>query len=226
LTTNSARFRQAVSNQVYGITPDGVPASWIASAAAAAFEAGLRVLQLRSKHLTTAVKAGLADQLLRSAQPYGALLIINDDMHLAAQTGADGVHLGSQDGAIASARALLGPTAIVGASCYASLALAHAAQGADYIAFGALFPSITKPHAVRADLSLFKAAAPLAMPTVGIGGVGLSNAASVIANGASCVALISALFPPLSDHTQASYSAQVQRNTAAVLSLLEGTGNL
>lgn len=215
------------SQRLYGITPDGLSADWLLVSADAAFRAGLRVLQLRSKHIAGAARVVLAQQLLTLAQQHDAQLIVNDDAALAAHIGAHGVHLGGTDGDIAAARALLGDAAIIGASCYNSLQKARAAvnQGASYVAFGALFPSATKPHAPLADLTLFSQAAalnvsisvPINVPMVGIGGITIENAASVIAAGASAVAVVSELFPAQGAHTLKNYCAAVSQNTQQLL---------
>ncbi len=209
-------------HRLYGITPDGLSADWLLASADAAFGVGLKVLQLRSKHIAGAARVVLAQQLLTLTQQHSAQLIVNDDAALAAHIGAHGVHLGGTDGDIAAARRLLGAAAIIGASCYNGLDKARAAvsQGASYVAFGALFPSSTKPHAPRADLALFQQAASLGVPMVGIGGITLANAGSVVAAGASAVAVVSELFPAVGEHTASSFSAQVAHNTAFFLKLL------
>ena len=110
--------------------------------------------------------------------------------------GADGVHLGRDDGDIAAARARLGEHAILGASCYDQLPLARAAiaAGADYVAFGAVCPSATKPNAVRAPLSLFADSATLGAPRVAIGGITPANAGEIVAAGADMLAVIGGVF--------------------------------
>ena len=122
--------------------------------------------------------------------------IVNDDAELAAAVGADGVHLGEHDGAITAARMLLGPSAIVGVSCYddASLAQRATSAGADYLAFGAFSMSTTKPGARRAPLALLRETQSLGLPQVAIGGITHDNARSVIAAGADLIAVISGVF--------------------------------
>ncbi|HEX7731319.1 MAG TPA: thiamine phosphate synthase, partial [Rhodanobacter sp.] len=107
-----------------------------------------------------------------------------------------GVHLGRDDGDVAAARAVMGAGAIVGVSCYDSLERARtaAAAGADYIAFGAFFPSPTKPHAVRASPDLLRQSATLGLPRVAIGGITPDNAPSLVEAGADLLAVISAVF--------------------------------
>jgi thiamine-phosphate pyrophosphorylase len=211
-------FRPQLNFGTYGITPDSMPYDWIAPACEAALKGGVRVLQLRSKSLKGEQKALLARQLRALCCTHAAQLIINDDPLLALQCGADGVHLGASDSEISAARTLLGARAIIGASCYDDLTTAHsaAAQGADYIAFGALFPSATKPHAVRAPLGLFKKAAALGLPMVGIGGVTIANALQVLGAGAQSYAVITELFPVPQSANLASYCMQVQANARAL----------
>ena len=123
--------------------------------------------------------------------------IVNDDIDLALAVGADGLHLGRDDGDIAAARARLGKDRLIGASCYDQLELGVAAfnQGADYAAFGSAFPSSTKPVAVRAPLRLYREAkVRLKLPIVAIGGITADNADLLIDAGVDAVAVISALF--------------------------------
>lgn len=153
-------------------------------------------LQLRNKAMDAdALRvAGIA---LRSAcKDTGVPLLINDDAALAAELGADGVHLGEHDGDIASARRLLGDDAIIGASCYDDIERARrlAAEGASYLAFGAFFPSPTKPNARRASLQLLRDSAHLGLPRVAIGGITPDNAPSLVDAGADLVAVISGVF--------------------------------
>jgi thiamine-phosphate pyrophosphorylase len=124
-------------------------------------------------------------------------LIINDDLALAAQTGADGLHIGRDDMDLASARQALAPGAIIGVSCYDRLDRALEAQhgGADYVAFGSVFPSSIKPHAPRAGPQLLRQArAELDIPICAIGGITAANARTVIEAGAQMVAAIHGVF--------------------------------
>lgn len=153
-------------------------------------------LQLRNKAMDAdALRvAGIA---LRSAcKDAGVPLLINDDAALAAELGADGVHLGEHDGDIASARRLLGDDAIIGASCYDDIERARrlAAEGASYLAFGAFFPSPTKPNARRASLQLLRDSAHLGLPRVAIGGITPDNARDAVAAGADLLAVIGGVF--------------------------------
>ena len=153
-------------------------------------------LQLRNKTMPADALRNHARRLRDACADAGVAFIINDDPHLALEVAADGVHLGEHDGAIADARNLLGAGAIIGASCYDDLALAQAAvdAGADYVAFGAFFPSPTKPAARRASVDLLRASASLDVPRVAIGGITPDNAGQLVAAGANLVAVISGVF--------------------------------
>ena len=153
-------------------------------------------LQLRSKVIDAGDLLAVGSWLRDACAVAGVTFIVNDDAQLALALGADGVHLGEHDGAIAEARSLLGDAAVIGASCYDDIALAQAAvaAGADYVAFGACFPSPTKPFARRAQLELFREATSFGVPRVAIGGITPDNARSVIAAGADLIAVISGVF--------------------------------
>ncbi len=176
---------------LYAITPEGAEGERLLALAAAAFAGGARLMQYRAKP----GRLRDAKALVTLAHRHSARLIVNDDIALAIEARADGVHLGRDDGDLAAARKAF-PRGLLGASCYDSLsaAKAAAAAGADYIAFGSVFPSPTKPGAVRAPLKLFSDARPLGLPMVAIGGISLQNAPQVLAAGADCLAVISAVF--------------------------------
>lgn len=136
--------------------------------------------------------------MLRLCHAYDALLILNDDLPLALEINADGVHLGRDDhaGNLAEARQMLGPDKVLGVSCYADLSLAEMAAnaGASYLAFGSMYPSITKPAAPSAPLTLLTEARRFGLPVAAIGGICLNNAAQTLAAGADLLAVISDLF--------------------------------
>ena len=162
----------------------------------AALQGGARLLQYRDKSADAARRLDEAHALQELCARYDASLIINDDVELAARLGV-GLHLGQGDGSLPAARALLGPEAIIGVTCHASLDLAaQAAQdGASYLAFGRFFNSQTKPGAPAASVELLdQARARFALPLTAIGGVSLDNAPALIARGASLIAVIHALF--------------------------------
>jgi len=181
---------------VYLLTPDDPDTGRLAARLAPLLAAGPALLQYRNKAADAALRRAQLRALLPLCAAAGVPLLVNDDWRLAADEGAAGAHLGSADGALADARQALGADAILGASCYASPALAAAAAraGASYLAFGACFPSGTKPGAPRAELSVFADAASLQLPRVAIGGITADNAPRVIAAGADFVAVIGAVF--------------------------------
>lgn len=182
---------------LYAITPDHLSPAQLLPAVEAVLAGGGRWLQFRDKSLVPAERRSLALALLASCRRHGAGLIINDDVDLALAIGADGVHLGADDGDLAAARARLGSQRILGASCYADLerAARAAAAGADYLAFGAVFASPTKPHAAHAPLSLLgEAKRRFGIPLAAIGGITLDQAPAVIAAGGDLLAVISDVF--------------------------------
>ena len=158
---------------------------------------GCRIVQYRDKSEQHDLRLQQATDLKRLCEQYQALFIINDDIELACQSGADGVHLGKDDNALALARERLGQKSIIGISCYNELDLAINAelQGADYVAFGSFFASTIKPQAPRADLELLRLARlKLKIPVVAIGGIEHENAGRLIDAGADMLAVISAVF--------------------------------
>lgn len=183
---------------LYALTdPDLLPEDVLAARVAQAIIGGARIVQFRDKQAGGSALRRRAAVVQASCRAHGALFIVNDDAALAAELGADGVHLGRDDGDPARARAVVGPERLIGVSCYDSLAVARAAvaAGADYVAFGSIWPSATKPGAVRAPLELLgQAARELPVPIVAIGGITRANAAATIAAGAHCVAVIHELF--------------------------------
>jgi len=183
---------------LYALT-DGrlTPAERLLPAVTAAIRDGARLIQYRDKSNDPARRRAEARALLVLCRAHGALLIINDDIALAAEIGADGVHLGRDDAGLAAARVQLGPRAIIGISCYDSLerAVAAAQAGADYVAFGSFYPSATKPQAIRAPLELLPVARrQLSIPICAIGGITPENGVALLAAGADMLAVIHGLF--------------------------------
>lgn len=160
----------------------------------AALRGGARVLQYRDKTHDAARRRDQAQTLATLCARYAALFMVNDDIELARAVGA-GVHLGRDDDAVAAARIAVGDRP-VGISCYNDLARAQAAvaAGADYVAFGAFFPSPTKPNAVVATPALLLAARDLPLPRVAIGGITPDNGAALLAAGADALAAIDGVF--------------------------------
>jgi thiamine-phosphate pyrophosphorylase len=177
---------------LYAITPEFAGNEPLLRGVAQGLEGGIAMLQYRRKGKQRLDEAKVLAQMCRDR---GVRFVVNDDIALALDCGADGVHLGRDDGDLAAARAML-KHRILGVSCYDSIAAARAAvaAGADYIAFGSLFPSPTKPAAVRAPLSLFGEARSPGVPLVAIGGITLENAPQVLAAGADALAVVSDLF--------------------------------
>lgn len=161
----------------------------------AALRGGATLLQYRDKSTDTVRRLNEAQALLELCQKYGARLLINDDLALAAEIGAD-LHLGQDDGSLITARQHLGADAIIGATCHAQLELAEQAieQQADYIAFGRFYASHTKPGEVLASPALLEHAQQLNHPIVAIGGITLNNGGVLIQHGAAMLAVIHGLF--------------------------------
>lgn len=180
---------------LYAVTPDGLDDASLLARCRAVLSGGVCLLQYRSKDADAATRLRQAQALRTLTREFGALLFINDDAACAAACGADGVHLGRDDAPTGAVRAQY-PALLVGVSCYADLdrACVACAAGADYLAFGSVAPSATKPAASAAPLSLFAEARVLELPLVAIGGIQLDNARAIAQAGADALAVISALF--------------------------------
>ena len=182
---------------LYAVTPEQHDTDTLLRQVCEVLRGGGRLIQYRDKNSDPAKKLARARALKDLCVEFQARLLINDDVALAERIGADGVHLGKDDGDPRAARARLGQTAIIGVSCYGDLARAQAAEraGASYVAFGAVFSSPTKSSATPVGLEvLTRARSVLALPICAIGGVDLANASAVIAAGADLLAVISELF--------------------------------
>lgn len=178
---------------------------------AAAIAGGACIIQYRDKSKDQQQRQQESKKLLTLCREHGVLLIINDDVALAAEIGADGVHLGKDDTDILLARQQLGK-AIIGVSCYNDWHRAEAAHksGADYIAFGAYFPSATKPNAIAADKSLLqRAKQELDITVVAIGGITADNGAELIEVGADMLAVVQGVFAKQDIRQAASEYAQL-----------------
>ena len=159
--------------------------------------AGANLLQYRNKQADENTRITEAEQLRELCRQFSVPLIINDDIALAVQIGADGVHLGKTDSTIADARKRLGDKAMIGCSCYNNLDRAQQAakSGADYIAFGAFFPSPTKPEAAHATPDIIQTAKQkFKLPVVAIGGITPENGRSLIDAGADMLVVISGIY--------------------------------
>lgn len=182
---------------LYAVTPDWSDSKRLLTTTEAILAGGCRIVQYRNKTTSDCHRQEQAGALRALTRRFGALLIVNDFIDLALQVEADGVHLGGDDGDLRAARQRLGAGKILGASCYNDLTLAKQARvaGVDYVAFGSFFPSQVKPDARRASLDLLRAARQeIELPICAIGGIDLSNAKSLVENGADMLAVISALY--------------------------------
>lgn len=192
---------------LYAITQtDHKTAERIIDDVAAAIRGGAVLVQYRDKNPTDA--PALARALLAVCQQSQVPLLINDDVELARAIGADGVHLGKDDGDITAARERLGAHAIIGVSCYDSVARAVSAQaqGADYVAFGRFFSSTTKPLAAPAQIAtLTLAKTVITVPIVAIGGILPDNGGALLAAGADLLAVVGGVFDHPPEAAAAAY---------------------
>ncbi|MYN14068.1 thiamine phosphate synthase [Pusillimonas sp. TS35] len=189
---------------LYGITPEWDNTDRLLEAITQAAASGMTALQWRRKTIPEPARIAQAREVVARCRALGVVSIINDDWRLAALVDADGVHLGRDDGNMDEARTALGDDKLIGRSCYNLPTLAAQAldAGADYIAFGALYPSSVKPDAVHATLEhveqgrmMVESVSAQPRPAVvAIGGITADNAAPVIHAGADSVAVITALF--------------------------------
>ncbi|AMK78264.1 MULTISPECIES: thiamine phosphate synthase [Methylomonas] len=194
---------------LYAITqPENRTINQVVKDVEAALRGGATVIQYRDKNpLDT---PHLASLLLEICHAYTTPLLINDSIELALAVGADGVHLGRDDGEIAVARRLLGPDAIIGVSCYNDVEKARtmAAAGADYVAFGRFFPSGSKPLAAPAEIAtLARAKQSLTVPIVAIGGILPENGGQLLAAGADLLAVIGGVFDHEPEAAARAYQA-------------------
>ena len=190
---------QANSTKIHGlyaITPDLENTDQLCKMVEESILGGARVIQYRNKVAQDSLLIAQARALLAICRKHQIPLIINDHIKLCLSLDADGVHIGGDDGEIATTKAMIGADKILGVSCYGDFSRAQTAAklGADYVAFGACFPSSTKPNAPRAELNLFTQAKTLSVPCVAIGGITLENVDSVVNAGANAVAVIGELF--------------------------------
>ena len=181
---------------LYVITDASLSGEQLINGVEQAIRGGAQVVQYRDKSQNPQQRHREAQDLLCLCHKHSIPLIINDDIELAAKIGADGVHLGKDDGDIEQARQRL-ENAIIGVSCYNDWQQASMATtaGADYIAFGAFFPSSTKPDAVAAPLELLtRAKQEINIPVIAIGGITPENGTPLIDAGADMLAVVSGIF--------------------------------
>ena len=183
---------------LYAITDSQLtPAHSIEQKVESALKGGAQLIQYRDKTNPVDQKEIIAHKLQSLCRQYHRKLIINDDLKLAHAINADGVHLGQEDASINEARELLGPDAIIGATCHNSLPLAHQAitDGASYVAFGRFYCSTTKPGAPSCSIEFLKEARQsINIPIVAIGGITLINAPEIIAEGSDMIAVVHGVF--------------------------------
>ena len=192
---NASRWTRPLRG-LYAITPDIDDIALLVAKVGAAIAGGAQIIQYRNKTAPPALRRKQAAMLSRVCDGGGALFIVNDDVMLARQVGAAGVHLGEDDGDVARARAAGGEAMLIGVSCYDDLARAKrlVAEGADYVAFGSFHSSPTKPAARRAEPALLRRAKALGVPLVAIGGITADNGRALVDAGADALAVISAVF--------------------------------
>lgn len=180
------------SCQLYLISPPDVSGDF-ADRLGAALDAGpVAAFQLRLKERPEDEIVAVAEKLMPVCAARDCAFIVNDSAALAKRIGAEGVHLGRNDGSIKEARALLGPSAQIGATCHDSrhLAMQAGEDGADYVAFGAFYPTTTKQTVHRPDPEILTWwSAMFVLPCVAIGGITADNAATLVEAGADFLAV-------------------------------------
>jgi thiamine-phosphate pyrophosphorylase len=182
---------------LYLVTPNWNDTRHLLAVTEQALHAGVAIVQYRNKDADAALRREQGAALLALCRRYSRPLVINDHIGLCLTLGADGVHLGGTDDAVAAARMALGPDKIIGASCYGDLQLAREAQrdGASYVAFGGFYPSPVKKYTFTTEqVVISQAKAELTVPVVVIGGMTAANAEPLVARGADMVAAITSIY--------------------------------
>lgn len=184
--------------RLYLITPPRLDAAAFSSLLAAALDAGdVAAVQLRLKDVSDDAIRRACEALLPIARARDVALLMNDRPDLAAELGCDGVHIGQQDTPYAKARRLVGADAIVGVTCHDSrhLGMEAAEAGADYVAFGAFFPTATKDARFHAEPDLVAWWSELmVVPCVAIGGITIDNCSPLVEAGADFLAVSAAVW--------------------------------
>jgi thiamine-phosphate pyrophosphorylase len=183
--------------QLYLISPPKLDAGFGDRLIAALEGGSVAAFQFRVKDVDQHEAARLAEPLQRICSDREVAFIVNDSMALAKRLGADGVHLGQDDGGPREARALLGPSAQIGVTCHDSrhLAMEAGEAGADYVAFGSFFPTLTKEVSHRPEPTILSWwAALFELPSVAIGGITPANAPVLIDAGADFLAVCAAVW--------------------------------
>ena len=182
---------------LYAVTPEEKDLFVLSSQVESCIKGGARLIQYRSKTLSKIEQNKQARKIKMVCDYYKVPLIINDDIELCRILDADGVHLGENDDSLEKARLILGPSKIIGVSCYNSIDRVKKAvdKGDTYIALGACSPTITQPNAPTASLDLIALVLKkFKIPVVAIGGINLENIELLINEGINCVAVINSLF--------------------------------
>ena len=182
---------------LYAVTPEEKDLFVLSSQVESCIKGGARLIQYRSKNLSMIEQSKQARKIKIVCDYYKVPLIINDDIELCRILDADGVHLGENDDSLEKARLILGPSKIIGVSCYNSIDRVKNAvdNGVTYIALGACFPTTTKPNAPIASLDFIALVLKkFKIPVVAIGGINLENVDLLIDEGVNCVAMINSLF--------------------------------
>jgi thiamine-phosphate pyrophosphorylase len=183
--------------QLYLISPQDVGGNFPDRLKAALAGGPVAAFQLRVKGVEPHELARLAEPLQRICSDAEVAFIVNDSVSLAKRLDADGVHLGQSDGEPREARSVLGPSKQIGITCHASrhLAMEAGEAGADYVAFGAFYPTLTKPSEHRPDPAMLSWWASLfEIPCVAIGGITPDNAAPLVKAGADFIAVCNAVW--------------------------------
>jgi thiamine-phosphate pyrophosphorylase len=197
-SSKPGRASDRTSCRLYLITPAAIELTTFADQLAAALDGGdVACVQLRLKDVPDDEIRRACDKLLPIAQQRDVAFILNDRPDLAAAAGCDGVHVGQEDADYATARAALGPEHIVGVTCHDSrhLAMEAADAGADYVAFGAFFPTTTKPSRYRPPPDLLRWWSDImTIPVVAIGGITVQNCGTLVEAGADFLAVVTAVW--------------------------------
>ncbi|WP_292993494.1 thiamine phosphate synthase [Nitrosomonas sp.] len=209
-------MRNPKINGLYAITPELENTIDLLDKTRQVLEGGAQLIQYRNKSANKVLLREQAGLLLQLCRAYRVPLIINDYLDLVIEIDADGLHVGQQDASLLHVRNQLGCNKIVGASCYNNLDLALQAEkeGADYVAFGAFFPSLTKPNTVSVTVNLIgETKQKITIPIVGIGGIRLTNAREVIQSGCAAIAVCNDLFQSENIKVKAAQYAQLFAET-------------
>ena len=189
--------RQWSLHGLYIVTPDWDDTDKLVAATEQAIRGGARLVQYRHKSADGTQRRQQASALLQVCRDHQVPFIINDHVDLCLALDADGIHVGGTDASVAEVRAQLGPDKIVGASCYGSLPMVHAAwqAGASYVAFGGFYPSRVKKYEFKTAPAIVAASKQeIALPVVVIGGMTQDNCLPLIAQGCDMVAAISSVY--------------------------------